>query len=107
MKQKTVERGIGLVVLYVPTEMELFPEEWRNYLPADFDRSKVARRLVEICKSEGLACIEPSDRFREAAKQGSLYYLHDGHWNAAGHHLAGKILAEYVESCCRGTSKIN
>jgi lysophospholipase L1-like esterase len=103
MKQETEKHRAGLVVLYVPMKWELTAEDWnRFHFSAEYAPGEVARRLVGICQVEGIPCIEPSDRFREAAKHGLLYYLHDAHWNAAGQRLAGEILAEYVQSSWRG-----
>jgi acetyltransferase AlgX (SGNH hydrolase-like protein) len=104
MKQETGERGARFVIFYVPTRIELSPEEWKNeHLPSVYDPGEVSRRLDAICKAEAIPYIEPSEDFREAAKQGPLYYPHDPHWNAAGHHLAGKLLAEYVRTLWQGT----
>lgn len=99
LKKETEQRGIRLLIFYVPTRVELSLDEWSSaQLPPDYDPGEVARRLVGICTAEGIAYIEPSDRFKAAAKQASLYFHRDPHWNAAGHHLAGEILAEYVRS---------
>lgn len=99
MKQETAQRGARFVVFYVPTRVELSPEEWKNsQIPANFDPYEVDNRLEEICKIEGVEYIDPSERFRAAIKNRSLYYLHDPHWNAAGHRLAGEILAEYLRN---------
>ena len=103
MKQETAERGVRLVVFYVPARIKVSPEEWsKAHLPPDYNPGEVARKLVGICQAEGIPNTEPSNRFREAAKQEPLYYPHDPHLNAAGQHLAGKILAEYVRSSWRG-----
>jgi hypothetical protein len=102
VKQEADARGVRLVVFYVPTRLELSAEEWSNArLPPDYDPGEVARRLAGICQAEGIPYVEPSERFREAAKQGPLYFPHDPHWSPAGHHLAGRILAEYVENSWR------
>lgn len=99
MKQEADQRGVRFVVFYVPTRVELSAEEWRNFhIPADYDPREVTRKLVGICEAEGIPYIEPSDRFREAAQQGRLYYARDVHWNPAGNRLAAQILAEYVLS---------
>jgi lysophospholipase L1-like esterase len=99
MKRETEQRGVRFLIFYVPTRIELSPEEWSSErLPLDYDPDEVTKRLVGICKVEGIEYIEPSDRFKAAAKQAPLYYHRDPHWNAAGHHLAGEILAEYVRS---------
>lgn len=98
MKQEIIQRGVGMVVFYVPARIELSPEEWKSaHLPADYDPTTVASRLGAICKAEDIPFIDPSDRFREAAKQGPLFYSHDTHLNPAGHHLAGQMLTEYVQ----------
>jgi len=106
MKQETQLRAIPLVVFYVPARIELSPEEWRDArLPPDYEPGKVAGRLATICKAEDIPFIDPSDRFREAAMQGPLFYSHDTHWNAAGHRLAGQVLTEYVESSLQRASQ--
>lgn len=99
MNQECLDRGVRFVVLYVPTRIELSPAEWSGaHLPPDYDPNVVIRRLVKICQSEGIQYIDPSDRFREAGTD-HMYYAHDPHWNAAGHRLAGEILADYIRNC--------
>ncbi len=99
MKQEADQRGVRLVVFYVPTRVELSAEDWSNRrIPADYDAGEVARKLAGICKTEDIPCIDPSDHFREAAKRSQLYYVRDVHWNPAGNRLAAQILAEYVRS---------
>jgi hypothetical protein len=96
MKNQTEEHGARFIVFYVPTRVELSPEEWaKSRIPADYDAGEVSARLKGICHSQKIVCIEPSDRFREAAQRTPLYYSHDPHWNAAGQRLAGEILGEY------------
>jgi hypothetical protein len=99
MKQETDQRAAHSVVFYVPTRVELSAEEWSSlHIPPEYDPGEVAKRLVGICKAEGIPYIEPSDRFREAAQQGRLYYVYDPHWNPAGNRVAAGILAQYVAS---------
>lgn len=97
MRQEAQQRGIGFMVFYIPPRIELSSEEWNNaHLPPDYDPAKVAGRLAAICQAEGIPYIDPSARYKEAAKQGPLFYSRDTHWNPAGHRLAGDILTEYV-----------
>jgi lysophospholipase L1-like esterase len=106
MKQEAQQRGVGFVVFYVPARIELSAEEWSNaHLPADYDPGKVAGRLGAICQAEGIPYIDPSTRYKEAGKQGPLFYSRDTHWNPAGHRLAGDILTEYVQSNLHSTSQ--
>jgi hypothetical protein len=99
MKWEAEQKGSHFVVLDVPARIELSPQEWSAaQIPPDYDPHQVAGGLGGICKAEGIPYIDPTDRFRNGAKQGPLYFVHDPHWNAAGHHLAAKILAEHVQS---------
>jgi hypothetical protein len=99
MKQEAQQRGVGFMVFYVPARIEISTDEWRDaHLPPDYDHGQVAGKLAAICQAEGIPFVDPSERFREAAKQGPLFYAHDTHWNAAGHLLAGEVLTEYVRN---------
>jgi hypothetical protein len=103
MKYETEQRGSRFVVFYVPTRVELSPVEWNSeHIPGDYDSSQVASHVARICNEEHIPFIDPSSRFREATKEGPLYYMHDVHWNRAGHHLAAEILAEYVQNSSQG-----
>ena len=104
MKQGAEQHGARLMVLYVPTRIEMSPAEWSSaHLPQDYDHSVVVQRLVKICEAEGILYLDPSDRFTEVGTN-HLYYTRDPHWNAAGHHLVGETLAEYIRHCsARGT----
>jgi lysophospholipase L1-like esterase len=106
MKQETQQRHAGLVVFYVPSRIELSPEEWkRANLPADYDPGTVADKLSAICKAEDIPFIDPTDRYKEAARQGPVFYSHDTHWNPAGHRLAGQMLTDYVQSSLQRASQ--
>jgi lysophospholipase L1-like esterase len=96
MNQEVAQHNTRLIVLYVPTRIELSPAEWNSaHLPSDYEPSVVVRRLVKICQAEGIPYLDPSDRFT-ATGTNRLYYPRDPHWNAAGHHLVGEILAEHI-----------
>jgi lysophospholipase L1-like esterase len=99
MNQESQQRGSRFVVFYVPTRIELSSIEWdSDHIPPEFDPRQVSMKIARICGEEQIPFIDPSSRFREATMQGPLYYKHDVHWNSAGHHLAAKILAEYVRN---------
>lgn len=99
MNQEAAQHGARLMVLYVPTRIELSPAEWSSaHLPSDYNASVVVRRLVTICQAEGIPYLDPSDRLT-AAGTNVLYYSRDPHWNAAGHRLVGETLAEHIRDC--------
>jgi GDSL-like lipase/acylhydrolase family protein len=99
MNQETQKRGHSFVVFYVPARTELSPDEWsRAGFPTGYHPRQVAKQLAGICAKEGIALLDPSARFQATIKYRRLYYAHDAHWNATGHHLAGDILTEYVRA---------
>jgi len=103
MKQETQQRGVGFVVFYVPARIELSAEEWsKSNIPASYGPDVVVQRVAQICNAEGIALLEPSQRFREARKNGPLSYAHDIHWTKAGHRLAADLVAEYVHNTVGG-----
>jgi hypothetical protein len=108
LKRVTRDGGSELVVLYVPTAAEIHPEIWaatqRRYglLEADWDITRLERELAEVCRRNGIHFVDPAPEFRaEAARpwleRTPLYFETDPHWTPAGHALAGRILAAYVE----------
>lgn len=108
LQRGTREIGSELVVLYVPTAAEIHPDIWaatrEHYALSEkeWDIGRLARELGEVCRRNGIHFVDPSDAFRaEAAKpviqRRPLYFETDPHWTPAGHELAGRILAGYVE----------
>jgi hypothetical protein len=94
MKQESDERGVRLLVFYAPTRVEVSPKEWSaSHIPENYDPRRMASQLAALCESEGISFIDPSARFQAAQQQKPLYFARDPHWNVAGHHLAGEILA--------------
>lgn len=99
--------GAGATFLLVgaPTMWEVYPEEWdrfreRKGLPAggwDFDGPN--RRLAELATRLGIGYLDLRPALREAAPGGTPLYFHrDIHWTAAGHEVAARALAEYLQA---------
>ena len=80
MKREVTARRARLVVMLIP-EPRL---------------THVSERFSQICKGAAVECVDPSDRF--AASNENLVFPEDGHWNANGHRLAGRVLAEIVQA---------
>jgi len=99
MNQETREHGSRFLVFYVPTPVELSPEEWSaSNIPPSYGSDVVVQHVIRICEAEKISLLEPSARFREARKNGPLSYAHDIHWTPAGHRLAADLVAECVRS---------
>ncbi|HLV34591.1 MAG TPA: hypothetical protein VKY59_05750 [Spirillospora sp.] len=56
-----------------------------------------AARLAQIAADNGIAFLNLLPGFRAEAEQGHmLYFPADGHWNAAGHQLAARLIHDYL-----------
>jgi lysophospholipase L1-like esterase len=98
MNQETQEHGGRFLVFYAPSRVELSPEEWRqSNIPDTYAADVVLRHVTEICTAEGIALLDPTERFREARKDGPLSYAHDIHWTKAGHRVTADLLMEYIQ----------
>jgi hypothetical protein len=108
LQRGTREIGSELVVLYVPTAVEIHPAIWAatreryGLSETEWDVTRLARELAGVCSRNGIHFVDPSDAFRaEAARslvvRRPLYFETDPHWTPAGHALAGHVLAGYVE----------
>jgi hypothetical protein len=91
--------GHRLTVFYVPTVAAIYDSSWaatkQVYGMEDgWDIHLPETRLAALCARQGIPFLSPTARLRERAARGeTLYFLEDGHWNRAGHQLAGEMLA--------------
>ena len=80
------EAGLRQLIASYPAMGDL---EWDLDLPD--------RRMEELCRRNGIPFLTLEPTFRtEKAKGRTLHWRYDGHWNADGNDLAGKLLAEFV-----------
>jgi lysophospholipase L1-like esterase len=108
MKRETREHGADLLLFYVPTRVELSPQEWvQSQIPPEYDPTEVVGNVVRICQTEQIPLIEPSNAFRDAGKQKPLFYAHDVHMTAAGHLLSASLVADYVQRSWRGGGDVS
>ena len=105
MKKACHAQGIGVALLYIPAHFQAAPAEWEKILaryghdPARYDLLKPNRLLAGICARLDIDLIDPTGAFQEEMRTGStLYIRYDGHWNAAGHSLAARELAVWMEN---------
>jgi lysophospholipase L1-like esterase len=101
--------GGRLAVFYVPTAAAIYPQAWdaakrRWGLNGEaWSIEQVEPTLAAVCQRQGIDFIPAIAPLREIAGQpefasSRLYYLEDGHWNAAGHAAAAEILRQYLSS---------
>jgi hypothetical protein len=107
MKQESANNGAAFLAFHIPFTASVYQDQWNNmkraygYTDNDWAVSEVTRNFLEICSTESIQCLDPTDEFIQAAstlgkENQRLYYVDDPHWNANGHHLGAQILEEYI-----------
>jgi hypothetical protein len=94
------ERKIPYYVVIVPRDLQVAESEW-NGKPPD---SRILRgdlpqqKLLAICRDNNITCLDLLPHFRAAAPGSSpLYFSSDPHWTPAGHDLAARVLADFMQ----------
>jgi hypothetical protein len=108
LQRVTHEIGSEFVVLYVPTAAEIHPQIWAatreryGLSEEEWDITRLERELGDACRRNGIHLVDPVADFRAEAERSwlerkPLYFETDPHWTPAGHALAGRILAAYIQ----------
>lgn len=92
--------GAHFVLVYVPAIVEVEPDTWRRTvlhsgLAGDLDLEQPSRLLGRAAAAAGVAYLDLLPAFRADASGRSLF-LHEGHWNGAGHALAARELDAFL-----------
>jgi len=100
LKAETAKVGARLVVAVVSSRDEVYPEKWQEILAAypamqgrAWDVEAPRRRIVDLCRTEGIPVIELTPAMRASGSHDLLHFSSDGHWTPAGHRLAGETIA--------------
>jgi hypothetical protein len=99
---KSLTEGRMLAV-FIPDEFQVNDHLWERLYadsdldPSAFDRFAPQERLRTICDSAGIESLDLLPAFRaEPAK--SFYRPRDTHWNADGHALATRVIAQRLRA---------
>lgn len=106
MAEETREKGAGFLVVAVSSGLQAHPDpKVRRAAEARLgagDLFYAERRLESFCRSKGIAVLNLGPEFQARAERDGIF-LHGfgknagwGHWNAAGHRLAGNSIAQAV-----------
>lgn len=96
LRDETAARNARLLVVYVPSKMEVSDRDWeltRQRYTVDepsWDRRQVARWLAEAGRVLGIGVLDTTDALRRQERGGvqATYYARGGHWNRLGHATA-------------------
>ena len=97
--------GTRLLAALVPTRVQLEPEVWGATLvrlgldPASHDREQPVRVFARLLAAHGIPYTDLAPAFAAGlADDPPLYYRQDRHWTSAGHELAARELAAFLEA---------
>ena len=85
--KRLVPDGVPFGVLIVPSRFEIRDGDARYY--------GVRTKMLAALGARGIATIDVFDRFA-AAGFAATHFVHDGHWNARGHEIAGAAVAAWL-----------
>lgn len=89
--QYTTVNGRGQVVV---RDGELPEEEIPAFIARLGDQRDAMHQLAEEKGWYFIDLLEPFEQ--AAANEELLYYIYDGHWNQEGHHLAARVIADFI-----------
>jgi lysophospholipase L1-like esterase len=100
LRDETRARGIGLLVLLIPDELQVDPQVLeaavtaRGGNRADYDPDLPSRRLREFLAGAGVPAVDLLEEFRARQASEPVYRPQDTHWNAAGCAIAADRVVE-------------
>ncbi len=101
LQREVAAHGARLFVAYIPSKMEVSRGDWeltrRRYRVDEslWDRRLVARRLETAGQRLGVPVLDLTDALW--AEQGRAYFAQGGHWNARGHAVAAREIAQLLQ----------
>ena len=110
LRDEVASHGARLVLVYVPSRMEVNDADWaltriRYGLDEKWDRGLVLQRLRPIVAGANVPLLDltPALRREDRGVLGSPYYRYDGHWNALGHRVAAREVGRFLRGLDPGT----
>jgi lysophospholipase L1-like esterase len=103
--RETSARGARLLVVHVPSRLEIDDRTWRlsrrlyGWDEAGWDRGRVVQRLKDIGGRTGVAILDLTEPMRRANDAWGVkpYFVYDGHWTARGHEVAAEEVQRALE----------
>jgi hypothetical protein len=121
MQEVCAQHGSRLTVMFIPSKDQVYwplvdrslgPEELQRSLDfvstynhmslqaADIRQNRLAQNelMREFCAAAGIPFLDLTPLLEQAAASGrAVYFADDAHWNAAGHEIAARELAKFLE----------
>ncbi len=105
-RDEAERQGARYALVIVPGKWQVHKEDWQALLAArdepDDDRWVLRgpnRRLTQLAEAHQIPVLDLLPPMRDAAESGRrLYYPVDIHWNPAGHEVAARTVAEFLQA---------
>ncbi len=106
MKREANAMGADLVAVLANASEEVYPRAWKRLqarYPAlqspEFSPDSAHEHMLAVLAAEGIPTLDLRDAFRQASaeQRRMLHYRVDGHWTPAGHALAARELARFLQ----------
>ncbi|HQR66939.1 MAG TPA: SGNH/GDSL hydrolase family protein [Thermoanaerobaculia bacterium] len=95
LERTSRESGALFAVLLIPANRQVRPS--LRSMPAAPAAAAAYEAARGICRELGLVAADPLDALRASEERGlPVYHRMDMHWNAAGHRLAGELVARLL-----------
>jgi SGNH hydrolase-like domain, acetyltransferase AlgX len=105
LRAATQADGARFAIFLVTARDRVYPDGWRQIVAAhpnmaakrwDFDAPD--RRVLAWCDKNDVPCLPLYPEFAAHRDDGPrLHFVYDGHWTAAGHALAARSVAKFLE----------
>lgn len=92
-------RGVPYVVVLVPRDLQLSPDEWNGEKPvAEILNSSLPQdRFRQMCSHiQGVYCLDLLPAMRNRYSD-ALYFKIDPHWRPSGHRLASEVIFTFLQ----------
>ena len=106
LARETHTRGTRLVVVGVPSRLEVDEKSWeltRALYQVDdsvWDRGQVIRRLAEIGRAASFPVLDLTEPLRKGYRGfgPEPYYTYDGHWTPRGHAIVAAEVLRFLRA---------
>jgi lysophospholipase L1-like esterase len=99
MRDRIAQHGGHMLVAYVVDPTRTMPEVFQALVaqtgvpPDRVDWQRPDARFAELCADLAIPCVDLAPAFRASTDPEALFLRNNGHWSAAGHEVAARIVA--------------
>ena len=105
MKKICIQNGAELMIMYVPTQLEISSPEDVSYYPENIDLKDTLRYDFDlprkifrhICENEEIIFEDITETLKQNTKQ-PVYFRESWHWNKEGHKAAADFLKGRIDN---------